>query len=145
MVLVGELVRVVLQLGAGAFAGACLYIALVQVPVRGGLPTSAALDDFRATIPRAERVQAPLLVVALLAAVVSVALEPRWPVLVGGLLLLAVLVQTVATVLPINRRLLSGSPGDHLGEADVTLARWGRLHAVRTLVAAAGAVLVLLG
>lgn len=143
MLVVAELVRVLAQLTAAAFAGACLSIALVQQPVRRELSASVALDDFRATIPRAERLQAPLLVVSLLATVASLVLRFRWPDLVGGLLLLGVLVQTVSTVLPINRRLLSGAAPDHLAEADAALARWGRLHVVRTVPAVLGAALLL--
>ena len=144
MHVVTEIVRVVMQLGAGAFAGACVYIALAQHPVRMGLADAAALDDFRSTIPRAERLQAPLLVVTLVATALSLVLTFRGPVLVGGVLLLAVLVQTIVTVLPVNARLLSGAAADHVGEARTALSRWGALHTVRTAVAVLGAVLVLL-
>jgi len=139
-----EVALLVARLAAGAFAGACLYILLVQHPVRMALATGAALDDFRAAIPRAERLQAPLLVVALVASALSLVLELRWPVLVGAVLLLAVLGQTITTVLPINRRLLSGAAADHAAGSDAALARWGRLHAVRTVVAVLGAVALLL-
>ncbi len=137
-----EVVRLVARLTAGAFAGACLYILLVQHPVRMSLAAPAALDDFRATIPRAERLQAPLLVVSLLATTLSL-LTFRWTTVVGGVLLLAVLVQTIVTVLPINQRLLAGEATDHLDEAPDALRRWGRLHAVRTVVAVVGVVALL--
>lgn len=135
-----HLSRSLMQLTAAAFAGVCLYIALVQQPVRTGLTAAAALADFRAVIPRAEKVQAPLLIVSLVATAVHVADSPSWPVAAGGLLLLAVLVLTLVTVLPINRRLLSGAATDHVAEARTTLSRWGRLHLVRTVIACAGAV-----
>lgn len=138
-----EVALLVAQLTAGAFAGACLYILLVQQPTRMDLGTAGALDDFRSTIPRAERLQAPLLVVCLLAAALALVLTFRWPVAVGALLMLVVLGQTIATVLPINRRLLSGSAADHLPEAGSALSRWGTLHAVRTVVAVVGAALLL--
>ncbi|HEY0239043.1 MAG TPA: anthrone oxygenase family protein [Friedmanniella sp.] len=137
-----EVVRLVARLTASAFAGACLYILLVQHPVRMSLAAPAALDDFRATIPRAERLQAPLLVVSLLATALSL-LTFRWTTVVGGVLLLAVLVQTIVTVLPINQGLLAGEATDHLDEAPDALRRWGRLHAVRTVVAVVGVVALL--
>jgi hypothetical protein len=140
---IAEVARVVVQVTAGLFAGACLYILLVQHPVRTTLGAPAALDDFRATIPRAERLQAPLLVACLVAAALELALAYRWTVMLGALLMLVVLVQTLATVLPINRRLLSGAAGEHLGAADEALSRWGRLHAVRTVVAVLGAIALL--
>lgn len=142
--MITELVRLVAQLTAGTFAGACLSILLVQHPVRTALATPAALDDFRGAIPRAERLQAPLLIGCLLAAALELVLAFRWSALVGALLMLAVLVQTLATVLPINRRLLSGSAADHVDEAHDALSRWGRLHAARTVVAVLGAVALLL-
>jgi anthrone oxygenase-like protein len=136
--------RLTMQLTAGAFAGACLYILLVQHPVRTALGGAQALADFRAAIPRAEKVQAPLLVGCLAAVGLHLAVASSWPVAVGGLLMLVVLLQTLATVLPINRRLLSGTAADRLAEAPAALARWGTLHALRTVLAVLGAVALLL-
>lgn len=130
----------VLQLTAAAFAGICLYIGVAQQPVRMGLAPAAALDDFRAVIPRAEKVQAPLLVVCLLATALHLVVAPQWPVAAGGSLLLAVLVFTLVGVLPINRHLLSGAAADHLRESDQALRRWGRRHTLRTAAAVVGAV-----
>ncbi len=138
-----QLLRVLLQLTAGAFAGACLYILLVQQPARMALGPARALDDFRATIPRAERLQAPLLIACLAAIALHLLLAFSWPVAVGGALMLAVLGQTIRTVLPINRRLLAGAAADHVAEAGDALSRWGRLHAVRTGVAVVGAIVLL--
>lgn len=143
MTLLIEVVRVVAQLTAGTFAGACLYIALVQHPARMSRGAASALDDFRATIPLAERLQAPLLIAALGATAADVVLAFSWTMLAGGLLLAAVLAQTIATVLPINRRLLSGAAADHLAEAPTALARWGRLHGIRTVLSVIGALLLL--
>lgn len=136
--------RVTMQLTAGAFAGACLYIMLVQHPVRVALAPGPALGDFRAVIPRAEKVQVPLLVVCLLSVVLHLVVSFSWPVAAGGLLMLVVLVGTVAAVLPINRRLLAGDRDDRLAETPAALARWGTLHALRTVLASIGAALLLL-
>lgn len=140
--MVDQVAGAVAQLTSGAFAGSCAYIALVQQPVRASLPPGASLGDFRAAVPRAERLQAPLLVLALVAVAVEAVAAAGAAVVVGGLLLLAVLVQTVALVLPINRRLLSGAPEEHLAAAPRALARWGRLHAARTALAVVGAVVL---
>lgn len=137
-----ELSRPVMQLTAGSFTGVCVYIMLVQHPVRMALAPAPALADFRAVIPRAEKVQAPLLIVCLLAVGFHLTRSPSWPVAAGGLLMAAVLVLTVATVLPINRRLLTGEAADHVPHARRALARWGQLHTLRTVVTALGAVLL---
>ena len=116
--MLAEVVRLVAQPTAGAFAGACVYILLVQQPVRmTTLSTPVALDDFRATIPRAERLQAPLLVVSLVAAAASLVLTFRWTTAVGAGLLLVVLALTLAKVLrstggccPVPRPTASATP-----------------------------------
>ena len=131
------------RLGAGAFAGSCVYIAVAQQPVRMSLPDPEALRDFRAVIPRAELVQPPLNIATLLAAAVLLVLRFDLSVAIAVLLLLAVLVETVAGVLPINRRLTSGSADDHLAEGRRALERWGALHLVRTVLATGAAALLL--
>jgi len=138
--LIADVAQPVMRLTAGAFAGTCVYIWAVQHPVRVSLAPEGALADFRAVIPRAERVQAPLLMVCLLAVAAVLSDSPTWPVVVGGALMLAVLVQTAALVLPINRRLLSGTHGEQLTTSQAALSRWGRLHATRTVLAVLAAV-----
>lgn len=136
------MVQAVMRLTAGVFAGSCVYIWWVQHPVRMSLSSEAALADFRAVIPRAEKVQAPLLVVSLLAVLAHLVVAFAWPVVIGGALLLAVLVQTVALVLPINRKFVSGQHGEHVAGSRAALARWGRLHAVRSVLAVLGSVVL---
>ena len=70
----------------------------------------------------------------------------RWPWLVGAIAIGAAVPFTFVTIMPTNRALLSGGP---LGDDDARrlLQRWGRLHAVRTLlgVVAVAAFLLALG
>ena len=139
-----DLLLLLARLGATAFAGSCAYIAVAQQPARLSLPTLEALREFRATIPRAERLQPPLNIATLLATAVLLVLRPDLLVGLALVLLVAVLVETVAGVLPINRRLLSGDATDHLEHGRGALERWGALHLVRTVLAAAAAVLLLL-
>lgn len=110
--------------------------------MRSRLTAAAALADFRAVIPRAEKVQAPLLIVGLLAVALHLVVTPEWTVAVAvaGLLLAGVLALTIVTVLPINRRLLSGLAQQHLGGSSQDLARWGRLHTARTALAVLGTI-----
>ena len=57
--------------------------------------------------------------------------------LVGGLLLLLVIPFTLVVVLPTNKRLESQELDLGSEEADRLLRRWGRLHAVRSLLSGA--------
>ena len=142
--MIHDLLLLVARLGAGAFAGSCVYIAAAQQPARMSLPALDALHEFRATIPRAERVQPPLNIATLLAAAISLLLRFDWTVAVAAVLLVGVLLETVAGVLPINRRLTSGSAADHLVGGSRALQRWGTLHLIRTVPAVGAAVLLLL-
>jgi hypothetical protein len=56
---------------------------------------------------------------------------------VGGLLLGALVPFTLAILVPVNRRLLDGRLDLASREAGELLSRWGRLHAVRTVVGVA--------
>ena len=138
-----EVLWLAVRLTAGLFAGACTYIALVQQPARmevGGVP---AIAEFRAVIPRAERLQLPLLLACLATGTTLFALSLSAQVLVGTVLLGLIVPFTVLWILPINRRLLSRSAGDHAGAAPALLAHWGALHLVRSGAALAGACVLL--
>jgi hypothetical protein len=103
------------------FASWALYVSLVEHPAR--LESGACLGG------------------ALAAAV-----SRRWPWLVGALAIGAAVPFTFVAIMPTNHTLLSGGPlGDD--EARRLLRRWGRLHAVRTVlgVVAVAAFLLALG
>src|SRR5919198_3046589 len=127
----------------GLFAGAALYITIVEHPARVECGVPIAVAEFRPSYRRAAVLQASLAIVGALAAL------GRWWAsggrgwLVAGLLLGAVIPFTLVVVLPTNRRLLDGSLNTTSREAAVLLRRWGRLHAIRT-VASLVAFLILL-
>ena len=54
--------------------------------------------------------------------------------IVAGLLLGSVIPFTLIVILPTNKRLLSPTLDRRSAEAERLLARWGRLHAVRSLL-----------
>ena len=69
-------------------------------------------------------------------------LTRRWIWLAGAVAAGAVIPLTLAVIMPINHRLLGTAalPDD---EVRRLLQRWGRLHAVRTVLGAAGCLAVL--
>ena len=129
---------VVAALAGGVFAGAAIYISLVEHPARLACGTAIALTEFRPSYRRAAVMQASLAAVGALAALLAwwSSARPGW--LVGGLLLAGVIPFTLLVVLPTNKRLLDETLDAGSNEAARLLARWGRLHGVRT-VASTGA------
>jgi hypothetical protein len=78
--------------------------------------------------------QAPLAAIGSLAAFVSWWFDrgPAW--LIGGLLLLLIIPFTLVVILPTNKRLESRELDLRSEEAGSLLRRWGRLHAVRSIL-----------
>ncbi len=128
----------------GLFAGAAVYITLVEHPARLEGGPAVALAEFRPSYRRAAAMQASLAAVGSLTAVGAWALGRDVPVLVAGLLLGAVIPFTLLVVLPTNKRLLDPALDPHSTEAASLLARWGRLHAVRSVASAVAFVLLAL-
>jgi hypothetical protein len=128
---------------AGLFAGAGIYITFVEHPARLECGTELAATEFGPSYRRATLMQASLAAVGLLAALVAWAQGRGVEVLIGGLLLGAVIPFTLVVIFPTNKRLLD--PGLDRGSAETAalLARWGRLHAVRSLLSALGFIVLL--
>jgi hypothetical protein len=126
------LAGVIATLSAGLFAGAALYITVVEQPVRLRDTMGIALTEWRARYPRAAVMQATLAVVGALAGLTQWWLSANSWWAVGGLLFGSVVPYTLLVVIPTNRRLSDPRLAATSPEARVLLARWGQLHAVRT-------------
>ena len=128
---------------AALFAGAALYINVVEHPARMGLDTRAAAAQWAPSYGRATWLQAPLAVASLLcgAAVWLLGGGTGW--LGAALLVGAVVPFTFVVIMPTNHKLLA--PGRDLANSETRelLERWGRLHAVRTVLSCAGTVIYL--
>jgi Domain of unknown function (DUF1772) len=121
-------------LAAGLFAGAALYVSVVEHPARVSLGAHAAVSEFRASYPRGAALQAPLALVGGAAGVARWAIGGSRMWLVGGVALGALVPFTLVVILPTNTRLLAATLDPASVEAQALLTRWGWLHAVRTLV-----------
>lgn len=119
---------------AGLFAGAAVYVSLVEHPARLSCGLSVAIAEFAPSYRRATVMQAALAVIGTIAALGrwGAGGRPGW--LLGGVLLGSVIPFTLAVIRPTNQRLLDASLPKDSPEAAALLARWGRLHAVRTAV-----------
>jgi hypothetical protein len=137
------ILELVALLCTGLFAGAAIYISLVEHPARLKCGTALAVAEFGPSYRRAAVMQASLAVVGCLSAVAAWAQGSATAVLVAGLLLGAAVPFTLIVIMPTNKRLLDARLDRGSPEARALLARWGRLHAVRSVVS--GIAFLLLG
>ena len=130
-------------LSAALFAGAALYINIVEHPARMGLETRLAALQWAPSYKRATWLQAPLAIVSLISGAVVWLQGNGVGWLVAALLVGAVVPFTFAVIMPTNRKLLA--PGRDLSSAETRelLVRWGQLHAVRTVLSLAGTAIFL--
>ena len=119
---------------ASLFTGAALYVSLVEHPARMECGTEIAVRIFSPSYRRAAVMQALL---ALLTFVLSIlawlATETAWWI-VGGFLMVAVVPFTLLAIMPTNKALMALALDKTPVDAEPLLRRWGRLHAIRTLL-----------
>ena len=126
------LLEMLATLAAGLFAGAAIYINLVEHPARMECGTDLAVTEFAPSYRRAAVMQ------GVLGAAGSLVATGAWLTgssvwwLVGGIILGAVIPFTLVVIFPTNKRLLDSSLDRGSELASKLLTRWGRLHAVRS-------------
>ena len=102
-----------------------------------------ALTEFAPSYHRATVTQVSLASVGFLSALAAWRLrsDARW--LIGGGLLVSVMPFTALAMLPTNKKLLDPETANDLGLAEKLLTRWGKLHAVRSVLSLASLLLFL--
>src|SRR5688572_11940525 len=122
---------------AGLFAGAAVYINLVEHPARIECGPALAVREFAPSYRRAAVLQASLAVMGFMAATVAwlSARDPR--TLAGGILLGSVVPFTLLIVARTNKRIMDPDLDPLSVEAAGLLQRWGRLHAIRSVLGSA--------
>ena len=125
------------------FAGAAIYINLVEHPARMGCDTKTAATVWAPSYERATVMQAPLAALSFLAGVGAWLFAGGILWLIGGVLIGLVIPFTFIGVMPTNHQLLA--PGRDLSsnETRSLLDKWGRLHAVRSALSFLGAIVYL--
>lgn len=131
-------------LSCALFAGAALYINVVEHPARMSCGTEAAASQWAPSYARATWMQAPLAVVGLICALLAWSLGSNVCWLAGGVLLGLVVPFTLVLIKPTNERLLSSGLDKRSDETRRLLGHWNALHAVRTALSVAALVLFLL-
>src|SRR5499433_3856227 len=116
------------------FTGAALYITFVEHPARMQCGVELAATEFAPSYHRATVMQATCAAVGLLSSVAAWLAGATIWWLIAGLLLGSVIPFTLIVILPTNKRLLDPTLDKRSAEAERLLARWGRLHAVRSVL-----------
>jgi hypothetical protein len=134
---VSALLEWIATLAAGLFAGAALYVSLVEHPARASLGSRAAVHEFGPSYRRGALMQAPLSLLGAAAGIGCWATGASAAWLVGALALGALVPFTLLVIMPTNKRLLDPRLDAGSAAAAALLRRWARLHAVRTVVSLA--------
>jgi uncharacterized membrane protein len=119
-------------LSACLFAGAAIYINLVEHPARMGCDTKTAATVWAPSYKKATVMQASLAIVGCLAGAAAWLLSGGVLWLIGAIFIGAVVPFTFAVIMPTNHKLLA--PGRDLSsnETRSLLEKWGKLHGVRS-------------
>jgi hypothetical protein len=129
-----DAVKFAAVVSASLFAGAALYINVVEHPARLLLETPSAARQWAPSYKRATWLQAPLAIASFLAGAAAWLAGSGGAWLIAAVLIGAVVPFTFVGIMPTNHRLLSPSLDLSSDEARALLVRWGKLHAVRTVL-----------
>ena len=128
------LVEFIAVLSCTLFAGAAIYVNLVEHPARMSCDTKTAATVWAPSYKRATVMQASLAILSFLAGVAAWLLGGGVLWFVGALLIGLVVPFTFIAIMPTNSQL--SAPGRDLASSETRtlLEKWGRLHAVRSAV-----------
>ena len=135
------MLEVIAVVSATLFAGAALYINLVEHPARLACGTELALRQFAPSYKRARVMQVFLALVATGAGLAQWTRAGGSLWLWGSLAMVSVIPFTLIVIFPTNRKLLEPGRDAASEETRSLLETWGRLHAVRSLLSLAASLL----
>jgi hypothetical protein len=114
------------------FVGAAIYINLVEHPARVEVGTAAAVRQWRPSYRRATLMQASLALVAFLSSLGAWLVDRNTALLVSGICIGLVIPFTLIVIYPTNRQLEDPALDISSLSTASLLAKWNRLHAVRS-------------
>jgi hypothetical protein len=128
-----QIAQFIAVLSCALFTGAAVYITFVERPARMQCGVELAATEFAPSYRRGTVMQAACAAVGLLSSVAAwLAGANFW--LFAGVLLGSLIPFTLIVILPTNKRLLDPTLDKRSAEAERLLSRWGRLHAVRSVL-----------
>jgi len=138
-----EIAEFVAALACGLFAGAAVYVSLVEHPARMQCGVEVAATEFAPSYRRATVMQVATAALGLLSSIAAWLAGASFSWLVAGVLLGSVIPFTLIVILPTNKRLLDPKLDKRSAEAERLLTSWGRLHAVRSVLSGVALLLYL--
>lgn len=127
-----QALQMIAAFAAMLFAGAALYVNVVEHPARMVLETRSAAQQWAPSYKRATLMQAPLALVSLLSGVMAWLLGASIWWFAAALLIGSVVPYTLLVVMPINHKILESDRDLSSVETRELLQKWARLHGVRT-------------
>jgi len=135
------LIQFIAVLATTLFAGAAIYINLVEHPARMSCSTEIAMAVWAPSYRRATVMQASLAIAGSLAGLAAWMLGGGLMWLVAALFILAVVPVTFIIIFPTNKQLLAPGRDPGSPETRKLLIRWGQLHAIRSVLSLSAAVI----
>jgi hypothetical protein len=140
---VADIVGVIAAFACSLFAGAAVYINLVEHPARLSCGTELAARQWAPSYKRATVMQVSLAVVATAGGLAMWLGGGGASWLAGALLIVSVVPFTLVAILPTNSKLLEPGRDNSSDETRRLLEAWGRLHGVRSVLSVAATLVYL--
>jgi hypothetical protein len=119
---------------AALFAGAAIYVSVVEQPARLDLDTPSMLKQWQESYPRAAIMQAGLATISCALGLLAFLFSYDWRWLLGAALIILPWPYTMFLIMPTNKILKSKVPAEANEDTHNLVRQWGLLHAVRTIL-----------
>ena len=117
---------------AAVYSGAAIFVSLIEQPARFGLDDRALLAEWKPSYKRGAAMQAPLALAGFALGLVAWWQTRDLLFLAGGIAMLANWPWTILVIYPVNAVLMATEPEQAGAQTRALIAKWARLHAVRT-------------